>query len=187
MEEKKNEKEVEQQSLGLVLADTGTALQLKPEDVPLYWQDLEEQKAKIENVEKKFKDALLAQMVAHRVKNFTIDSIDTQFICKGLDKETVTFDTQKFLEQEGDSDIGAAFSTTTVTESIDIDKLLADHPELKEKYTKKNYETTVDIAGLRKSMPKVFDRFGTVTGADSKPTLSVVSGRSKKGKAKKTK
>lgn len=141
-----------------------------------YWDSLMVAKEKEEEAEEKFRKAVLSAMSDYGVLNFTIGD-KYQFIRTG-GKETVeSFDTDSFVSKEP-KEIIDVFSTKT--KKVDVDKLLAEHPDLAEKYSSDAYE--VDTKSLKKALPEVYNKYITLTQRDKRVMLQV-----KKVKAKEEK
>lgn len=112
---------------------------------------------------------LLASMKLHNVEQIKLGHYT---ISQVIQKDTVTFDDDKFIATE-DEDVVAEFIDIQTNETLNIDKLIAENPDLVKKYTETTETATIDTKSLEKKLPTIYKKYVKVEKSKKDITLRI--------------
>lgn len=119
-------------------------------------------------VDKELREAILNAMIDNNIQTAHIGKYT---ISQVVPKSTITFDYESFKSEN--ANILPDYSTTTETESFDMDLLKSKYPDIYNEIRKVNKVTVVDTKKLEKSIPTLFQKYATEIKSDKKITLAI--------------
>lgn len=115
------------------------------------------------------REDLLASMKLHNVEQIKLEHYT---ISQVIPKDTVTFDDDKFIATE-DEDVVAEFIDIQTNETLNIDKLIAENPDLVKKYTETTETAIIDTKSLEKKLPTIYKKYAKVEKSKKDITLRI--------------
>lgn len=143
------------------------------EKVDIFLDQVVAYKAALEEKEKEFRKVALTAMMENGILSVKTDKY---VISQVIPKDTVTFDTDKFLK-EADCFVVDEYTSYKKTKQFNLDALLAAHPELVEEFTEEVMVPEVDVKKLAKKEPDIYNAYATITKSEKPVTIRIAAAK----------
>ena len=121
-----------------------------------------------EQVEKELREAILEAM---KVNGIFTAKVGKYTISQVVPKDTVTFDYETFKKEN--ANLVETFSSTTETESFDMELLKSKYPAIYDEIHKVNKVTVIDTKKLEKAVPDIYHKYTTCVKSEKPITLAI--------------
>lgn len=121
-----------------------------------------------EQIEKELRESILEAMKANGI--FTA-KVGKYTLSQVVPKDTVTFDYETFKKEN--ANLVESFSTTTETESFDMELLKTKYPAIYNEIRKVNKVVVIDTKRLEKGVPDIYNKYTTSVKSEKPITLAI--------------